>query len=124
MQYITAIFNGVYNFFGEKEETYEIQIRHGGNQQIDEFYMEDGGIVDYSKKQFITLHVGKSKTILDVKKELINNIKYLQNTRGIRLRLTAFGDSLQNDALLSELPFYGNIEKKEFLMLFISIPGW
>jgi len=124
MQYVTAVFNGIYNLFGQKEETYEIQIRHGGNQQIDEFYMEDGGVVDYSKKQFITLHVGKSKTILDVKKELINNIKYLQNTRGIHLRLVPFGDSLHNDRLLSKLPFYGNITKEEFLKLFISIPGW
>ena len=63
MQYVTAIFNVIHDFFGEKEETYEIQIRHGGNQLIDEFYMEDGGVVDYSKKQFMKMYNKRSYKI-------------------------------------------------------------
>ena len=53
MQYVIAIFNtlmyvaagvmgmvglSIINLFGQNEETYEVQIRHGGNQLIDEFY--------------------------------------------------------------------------------------
>ena len=88
MQYVIAIFNtlmcvaaevmgmvwlSIINLFGQNEETYEVQIRHGGNQLIDEFYeKKENGRPDYNKKKRkpMTIHIGKSKTILDVKKKI------------------------------------------------------
>ena len=67
MQYVIAIFNtlmcvaaevmgmvwlSIINLFGQNEETYEVQIRHGGNQLIDEFYeKKENGRPDYNKKK-------------------------------------------------------------------------
>jgi hypothetical protein len=55
MQHTREIFNSIYNyFFNQKEETYEVQIRHGGNQWIDEFYeKKEDGRPNYHKKWHI-----------------------------------------------------------------------
>jgi len=101
MEYFTSLFS---NFFNE--EQYEIQVRHGGNQCIDEF-----------NDNFITLKLEKSKTIEDVKLALIPRIKYLSNTN-INLRLSIFGDPIINSCQLDDLQHNGVIK------LFIQIPNW
>ena len=71
MEFLSSIISNIYNIFPEKyEEQYEVQIRHGGNQPIEEFF--DG--------KYITLQLGKPQTIMDVKRELIKNIKCLNDT--------------------------------------------
>ena len=71
MQYVRTVFNNIYNVFccrNFSEETYEVQIKHGGNQLIDEFYeKKENGSPNYNKKKRnpMTIHIGKSKTILD-----------------------------------------------------------
>ena len=121
---IMSVFVSLYNYFTnlftsvEPEEHYAVDVWHGGNQHIDEFYeMGKGGEIDYSKKVEMRLEIPKSGTILDVKKELINHIKYLENTNSV-LRLAAFGKNLKNNE-----PLTGLVENEK-LTLFIIIPNW
>jgi hypothetical protein len=38
MEFLSSIISNIYNIFpGNYEEQYEVQIRHGGNQSIEEF---------------------------------------------------------------------------------------
>jgi len=94
-----------------QEKKYEIQIRTV-QDSIDEFYDSDG------RKKHITLNFSKDKTILDVKHELINHIKYLCKPN-FNLRLAVFGDCLNDQCYLTQLPSENNIVK-----LFIHIPGY
>jgi len=119
-----SVFVSLYNYFTnlftsvEPEEHYAVDVWHGGNQHIDEFYeMGKGGEIDYSKKVEMRLEIPKSGTILDVKKELINHIKYLENTNSV-LRLATFGKNLKNNE-----PLTGLVENEK-LTLFIIIPNW
>lgn len=124
---IMSVFVSLYNYFTnlftsvepvEPEEHYAVDVWHGGNQHIDEFYeMGKGGEINYSKKVEMRLEIPKSGTILDVKKELINHIKYLENTNSV-LRLAAFGKNLKNNE-----PLTGLVENEK-LTLFIIIPNW
>ena len=63
------------------------------------------------------LHIVNPRTILDVKKELINRINYLKTTDTI-LRTATFGKILEDDQQLAEL-----VQDHE-LTLFIVIPDW
>lgn len=123
MQHTREIFNSIYNyFFNQKEETYEVQIRHGGNQWIDEFYeKKEDGRPNYHKKKFMTFHIEKSKTIEDVKKEIkvqCADGTYLDHT-GIHLREEVFGPVLSNTCQL-----YRCDRKNNIIKLFIWIPDW
>ena len=53
MEYVRTIFKSISKFFGcEKEDVYLIEVRHGGNQMIDEFYMKyENGRPNYNKKK-------------------------------------------------------------------------
>ena len=110
------------------EEQYVVEIRHGGNQLIDEFYMKnENGRPDYDKGKTMTLHIGKSKTILDVKKEIKiqrTDGTYLSHVgRGgrsnINLRTTVFGQTLKDSYLLEWLE-----NENRIIKLFIQIPNW
>ena len=72
MEYVRTILKSISKFSGcEKEDVYLIEVRHGGNQMIDEFYMKyENGRPNYNKKKRMNLYVEKSKTILDLKKEI------------------------------------------------------
>jgi hypothetical protein len=54
---------------------------------------------------------------MDVKRELIKHIKYLNDT-GINLRLSVFGEKIKNDCPLEIL------QKNGIIKLFIQIPNW
>ena len=124
MDYLKSI----YNYFLSYEEQIIVEIRHGGNQMIDEFYMKkENGRPDYNKGKTMTLHIGKSKTILDVKKEI-----KIQRTDGtylshmgqdgrsnINLREEIFGPTLKNTCPLKILK-----KENEVIKLYIQIPGW
>jgi hypothetical protein len=124
MDYLKSI----YNYFLLYEEQIIVEIRHGGNQMIDEFYMKkENGRPDYNKGKTMTLHIGKSKTILDVKKEI-----KIQRTDGtylshmvqdgrsnINLREEIFGPTLKNTCPLKILK-----KENEVIKLYIQIPGW
>ena len=98
------------------ERKCEIQVRHGGNQNIPEFYYPDGRIGKY-----ITLYLSKNKTIKDVKLELINHIKVKKGKLRptFPLRLTPFDCDLRDECSLWQLPSENGIYE-----LFINIPGW
>ena len=129
MEYTRTIFKRISKFFGcEKEEFYLIEVRHGGNQMIDEFYMKyENGRPNYNKKKRMNLYVEKSKTILDLKKEI-----KIQRTDGtylsvvgkdgksnINLREEVFGPTLSDKCKLSWLENEDGIIK-----VFIQIPDW
>ena len=75
MDILKSIYKYAINLIGREEEQFTVEVRHGGNQLIDEFYIKDeDGNPDYNHKKYMTFQVGKSKTILDVKKK--SNEKY------------------------------------------------
>jgi hypothetical protein len=124
MDYLKSI----YNYFLSYEEQIIVEIRHGGNQMIDEFYMKkENGRPDYNKGKTMTLHIGKSKTILDVKKEIKiqrTDGTYLSHTgqdgkSNINLREEIFGPTLKNTCPLKILE-----KENEVIKLYIQIPGW
>jgi hypothetical protein len=129
MEYTRKIFKSISKFFGcEKEDAYLIEVRHGGNQLIDEFYMKyENGRPNYSKKKRMNLYVEKSKTILDLKKEI--KIQRADGTylsvvdkdgkSNINLREEVFGPTLSDKCKLSWLENENGIIK-----VFIQIPGW
>lgn len=107
----------------EEEEQFTVEVRHVGNQIIDEFYIKnDNGEINYNNKKHMTFQVGKSKTILDVKKKLMKNIKDL-NDLDFNLRTAGFGKIKPDTYPLmratdKENP-YNNV-----INLFIQIPYW
>ena len=124
MDYLKSI----YNYFLSYEEQIIVEIRHGGNQMIDEFYMKkENGRPDYNKGKTMTLHIGKSKTILDVKKEIKiqrTDGTYLSHTgqngkSNINLREEIFDPTLKNTCPLKILK-----KENEVIKLYIQIPGW
>ena len=122
-----SVFISLYNYLtgynkaqneAQNEARFVIKIWHGGNQNIDEFYEKyENGDVNYMKKKVMILHIINPRTILDVKKELINRINYLKTTDTI-LRTATFGKILEDDQQLDEL-----VQDHE-LTLFIVIPDW
>ena len=149
MQYEIAIFNtlmyvaagvmgmvwlSIINLFGLNEETYEVQIRHGGNQLIDEFYeKKENGSPDYNKKKRkpMTIHIGKSKTILDVKKKIKiqrSDGSYLSvfgfdDRDNFNLKTSVFGKNKANGCPLSLIADVEKIENN-IIKLYIVIPYW
>jgi hypothetical protein len=149
MQYIIAIFNtlmcvaagvmgmvwlSIINLFGQNEETYEVQIRHGGNQLIDEFYeKKENGRPDYNKKKRkpMTIHIGKSKTILDVKKKIKiqrSDGSYLSvfgfdDRDNFNLKTSVFGKNISNSCPLEIIADVEKIENN-IIKLYIVIPDW
>jgi hypothetical protein len=144
MQYVIAIFNtlmcvasgvvvcelwlSIINLFGQNEETYEVQIRHGGNQLIDEFYeKKENGRPDYNKKKRkpMTIHIGKSKTLLDVKKKI-----KIQRSDGSYLSVFGFDDrdnfNLKTSVFGKNISIIADVEKIEnnIIKLYIVIPYW
>jgi hypothetical protein len=71
----------------------KLVIRHGGNQDIDEF----------KNNNFIELLVLESDTILAVKKELQNQINYSPEPANQHLKLAPFGRRLSNNLNISRL---------------------
>tara|TARA_B110000908_G_C9982706_1_gene326196 strand:- start:171 stop:551 length:381 start_codon:yes stop_codon:yes gene_type:complete len=120
-------FNSIYKYttrlLDEEEEQFTVEVRHGGNQLIDEFYIKNEcGQVDYNTKKHLTFQLGKSKTILDVKKKLMKNIKYLHNLN-FNLRTTV-GGKIKGDTY----PLMRTSDKENpdnnVINLFIQIPNW
>ena len=129
MEYTRTIFKRISKIIEcEKEENNLIEVRHGGNQMIDEFYMKyENGRPNYNKKKRMNLYVEKSKTILELKKEI-----KIQRTDGtylsvvgkdgksnINLREEVFGPTLSDKCKLSWLENEDGIIK-----VFIQIPDW
>ena len=129
MEYARTILKSISKLFGcQKEDVYLIEVRHGGNQMIDEFYMKyENGRPNYNKKKRMKLYVEKSKTILDLKKEI-----KIQRTDGtylsvvdkdgksnINLREEVFGPTLSDKCKLNWLENENGIIK-----VFIQIPDW
>ena len=80
MEFLKSIYNKLTWIGREEEEQFTVEVRHGGNQLIDEFYIKNNnGEIDYNNKKHMTFQVGKSQTILDVKKKLMKNIKDLND---------------------------------------------
>ena len=138
MEYITSFVNSIYNLYGQvtnpAEETYKIQIRHGGNQLIDEFYeKKENGSPNYDRKRInpMTLHIGKSKTILDVKKKIKiqcadgSYLKVFNNNGGdnFNLKTAVFGKNKVNECPLTYIAEVEKIENNT-INLFIVIPYW
>tara|TARA_B100001250_G_C19793594_1_gene787710 strand:- start:1100 stop:1531 length:432 start_codon:yes stop_codon:yes gene_type:complete len=129
MEYARTIFKSISKLFGcQKEDVYLIEVRHGGNQMIDEFYMKyENGRPNYNKKKRMNLYVEKSKTILDLKKEI--KIQRADGTylsvvdkdgkSNINLREEVFGPTLSDKCKLSWLENEDGIIK-----VFIQIPDW
>jgi hypothetical protein len=129
MEYARELFKRISKFFGcEKEDVYLIEVRHGGNQMIDEFYMKNEyGRPNYNKKKRMNLYIEKSKTILDLKKEI--KIQRADGTylsvvdkdgkSNINLREEVFGPTLSDKCKLSWLENENGIIK-----VFIQIPDW
>ena len=137
MQYVSAVFNNIYNVFccrNFSEETYEVQIKHGGNQLIDEFYeKKENGSPNYNKKKRnpMTIHIGKSKTILDVKKNIKikkadgSYLSVFNNNGGnnFHLKPSVFGKVYANECPLELITDVEKIENN-IIKLFIVIPHW
>ena len=129
MEYARTIFKSISTFFGcQKEDVYLIEVRHGGNQMIDEFYMKnENGRPNYNKSKTMKLYIEKSKTILDLKKKIkIQRADgtYLEalNKNGksnINLREEVFGPTLSDKCKLNWLENENGIIK-----VFIQIPDW
>lgn len=119
-------FNSIYKYTTrllDEEEQFTIEVRHGGNQLIDEFYIKNkDGHHDYNNKKHMTFYLGKSKTILDVKKKLMKNIKHL-NDLNFNLRTTV-GGKIKGDTY----PLMRTSDKENpdnnVINLFIQIPNW
>jgi hypothetical protein len=120
-------FNSIYKYttrlLDEEEEQFTVEVRHGGNQLIDEFYIKNEyGQVDYNTKKHLTFQLGKSKTILDVKKKLMKNIKHL-NDLDFNLRTAVFGKIKADTYPLMRATDKENPDNN-VINLFIQIPNW
>ena len=124
MEFLKSIYKWAIKLFGrEEEEQFTVEVRHGGNQLIDEFYIKNQyGQPDYNNKKHMTFQVGKSKTILDVKKKLVKNIKYL-NDLDFNLRTAVFGKIKANTYPLMRATDKENPDNN-VINLFIQIPDW
>jgi hypothetical protein len=125
MEFIRSIKNYMYSLI---EDELIVEVRHGGNQFIDEFYMKkEDGSPNYNKSKYMTYSIVKSKTILDLKNKI--KIKradgtYLpiinpDGTTSINLREEVFGPTLKDTCPV-------NILEKDngILKLYIQIPDW
>ena len=88
----------------------KIEINHAGNQQIPEFYDNDGN------KKCITFKLYENSTILDVKDEIAKRVKYADRT--ISLFKKPFGKKLSNK---TNIICFHNTEP---LYLYIVIPDY
>ena len=123
MEFLKSIYNKLTWIGREEEEQFTVEVRHGGNQLIDEFYMKNEyGQPDYNNKKHMTFQVGKSKTILDVKKKLVKNIKYL-NDLDFNLKTAVFGKNKANGCPLMRITDKED-PNNNVIKLFIVIPSW
>jgi len=120
-------FKSIYEYtkglIGEEEELFTVQVIYGGNQLIDEFYIKnEDGYHDYKNKKHMAFQLGKSKTILDVKKKIMKNIKHLHNLN-FNLRTSVVG-KIKGDTY----PLMRTSDKENpdnnVINLFIQIPNW
>ena len=88
----------------------KIEINHAGNQEIPEFYDNDGN------KKCITFQLSEDSTILDVKDEIAKRVKYADHT--ISLFKKPFGKKLSNK---TNIIVFHNTEP---LYLYIVIPHY
>ena len=87
-----------------------IEVNHAGNQEIPEFYDNDGN------KKCITFKISEDSTILDVKDEIAKRVKYADRT--ISLFKNPFGKKLSNK---TNIICFHNTEP---LYLYIVIPNY
>ena len=87
-----------------------IEVNHAGNQEIPEFYDNDGN------KKCITFKISEDSTILDVKDEIAKRVKYAD--RKISLFKKPFGKKLSNK---TNIICFHNTEP---LYLYIVIPNY
>ena len=87
-----------------------IEVNHAGNQEIPEFYDNDGN------KKCITFELYENSTILDVKDEIAKRVKYADRT--ISLFKKPFGKKLSNK---TNIICFHNTEP---LYLYIVIPDY
>ena len=87
-----------------------IEVNHAGNQEIPEFYDNDGN------KKCITFKISEDSTILDVKDEIAKRVKYAD--RKISLFKKPFGKKLLNT---TNIICFHNTEP---LYLYIVIPNY
>ena len=96
------------------EKKIKIEIRHGGNQEIPEFY-------SYTGKQSITFEISEESTIGEVKDEIGKQVKYVDR---LSLLFTApFGKKLPNIKNIKEVQSDQG-KSSETLILFIVIPNY
>jgi len=123
MEFLKSIYKAIKLFGREEEEQFTVEVRHGENQIIDEFYIKnDNGEINYNNKKHMTFQVGKSKTILDVKKKIMKNIKYL-NDLDFNLRTAVFGKIKPDTYPLMRATDKENPDNN-VINLFIQIPDW
>lgn len=123
MDILKSIYKYAINLIGREEEQFTVEVRHGGNQLIDEFYIKDEyGNPDYNHKKYMTFQVGKSKTILDVKKKVMKNIKHLNNIN-FKLKTSVFGNAKADTYPLMRMTDKEDPENN-VIKLFIVIPNW
>lgn len=138
MEYLKSIYKYTINLIGrkEEEEQFTVEVRHGGNQFIDEFYeKKEDGRPDYNRKRRspMTLQIGKSKTILDVKNIVKTKIHYpdgrclnvFKNNGGdnFHLKTSVFGQNRANGCPLMRMTDKEDPENN-VIKLFIVIPNW
>ena len=88
----------------------KVEINHAGNQEIPEFYDNDGN------KKCISFDVSEDSTIGDVKDEIANRVKYVD--RSISLFKKPFGKKLPNT---TNIICFHNTDP---LYLYIVIPNY
>jgi hypothetical protein len=119
-------FNSIYKYTTrllDEEEQFIVEVKHSGNQLIDEFYIKNkDGHHDYNNKKHLTFQLGKSKTILDVKKKLMKNIKHL-NDLNFNLRTSVVGKIKRDTYPLMRATDKENPDNN-VIKLFIQIPNW
>ena len=106
---LNLLFQQFYLSFCVKKKI-KIEINHAGNQQIPEFYDNDGN------KKCITFELSEDSTILDVKDEIAKRVKYADHT--ISLFKKPFGKKLSNK---TNIICFHNTEP---LYLYIVIPDY
>ena len=90
MEFFKSLYKYTKNFFGEEEEQFTIEVIDNGNQLTDDFIKKENVSTSYNNKNNMIFQVGKSKSIMDVKKKIIKNNKKLRNAN-FNLRSCVFG---------------------------------
>ena len=106
---LNLLFQRFYLSFCIKKKI-KIEVNHAGNQEIPEFYDNDGN------KKCITFKMYEDSTILDVKHEIAKRVRYADHT--ISLFKKPFGKKLSNK---TNIICFHNTDP---LYLYIVIPGY